>query len=358
MSATQSRIRTVTALAAALIGFAGAASAQPGITPPTVQPDILIEPPDQTRTKVPGDEVIITTPDSEPGPVTGSPDKLFVLREVVVDGSTIYDHEDLAPIMEQYVGEEVSEVDLKTIVRAITLKYRRDGYVLSQAILPPQEFDAKEGIVQIRVIEGRISNVEIDGEYRDLLGLIRKMANRIPSDGPFNQRDMERYLLLIDDLPGIRARGVVRPGDETGTGTLVIEVTQKTFEGSVGFDNLGSRFVGPYRGTLVAAVNSALWMHDRTTVRGIITGFEGQSRELRFGEVMQEFQVGSNGLRIRARGAITDTKPGADIAALRVQGESYVAEIQALYPLIRSRQFNIIILAGFKALESKSTVLG
>jgi hemolysin activation/secretion protein len=344
------------ALAGVALFIAGGADTVLAQPFPSTQPGQIINQPDLDERELRPGRDIITVPESEPGTGAGSDEKVFILQDVVLDGGSIYPTEELAPYAAAYIGQQVSFADLNSIARAITLHYRTDGYVLTQVVLPPQEIE--DGVVHLQAVEGRITNVVIDGEYREWTGLIDKMANRITAGGTANTGDIERYLLLIDDLPGIRARGVIQPSDQPGGGTLVINVEQELLEGSISLDNRGSRFVGPYRGILVGAVNSWLGMHDRTTLRGIMTGFEGQTRELRFADMMQEFQIGSNGLRIRARGAVTETEPGGAVRPLRVQGESWAAEIQALYPLIRRRNFNINLLAGFKALESSSDLLG
>lgn len=343
---------------AGLLALPGGAVAQPAVPgfPASAQPGQIINQPDLDRRELQRSIDIVTLPDSEIGAAAGSTDEIFVLQDVVLDGSTLLDAAAIAPIVGDYLGQMVSFADLNAIARAITLLYRSEGFVLSQAVLAPQEIE--DGIVHVQVVEGQITTVEIIGEYREINGLIEAMANRIVEAGPVNTETLERYLLLIDDLPGISARGAIQPGEGLGSGHLVITVEQKDFEAAASMDNLGSRFVGPYRGTIVAAVNSAFGLHDRSTVRGIISGFDGQTRELRFADGMHEQQIGSNGLRVRIRGAITHTHPGGATAPLALEGNSHIGEIQALYPLIRSRQLNVNLLAGFGILDSKNSLAG
>ncbi len=62
----------------------------------------------------------------------------FVLSGIVVEGSTVYRQADFLPLYKSLLGKEVSLADIRRIARAITAMYRRDGYILSQAIVPPQ----------------------------------------------------------------------------------------------------------------------------------------------------------------------------------------------------------------------------
>lgn len=203
----------------------------------------------------------------------------------MVEGSTVYDEGDFAKIVAEFKGKEVSFADLSRITNNMTRKYREDGYIFSRVVLPPQKI--QNGVVRVQAVEGRVENVEVTGNYKDRGGLIRSMANKIHSAGPTNTRDIERYLLLIDDLPGITARSFVKPSQTQGAGDLVIVVEQDPFEGSATIDNHGTRFVGPWRGELVGAFNSLFGIHDRTTLRTIIAS---QSEELQYGEITHEEQ--------------------------------------------------------------------
>ena len=341
-------------LATGVLLSGGSAMAQ--IIPTPVDPSILIQQLELEEPEPQAGGEMITLPEGEQPALEGGGDKLFVLRQIVLDGSGVYGPEDIQPILEQYIGQEVSLADLNIIARALTLKYRQDGYVMSLVVVPPQEI--VDGVAHLRAVEGQITEIEIVGDVPDKNGLINRMAQRIRAAGPSNTAVLERYLLLIDDLPGIRARSVLQPSEVEGGAKLVVTIEQTPIVASVAFDNRGSRVIGPYRGTGVVAVNSMFGHHGRTTLRGIITAFSGQTRELRFADAMQEIQVGSNGLRLRARGAITATQPGGPAAPARVVGRSMSGQLRALYPLLRSRQQNINLLAGFNLLDAKSRIFG
>lgn len=279
--------------------------------------------------------------------------KIFTLQKVVLDNSSVYSQEQVSAVVAQYLQQSVSFADLAAIAQQVTLKYREDGYMFSSAVLSPQEIE--NGVVHLKVIEGRVTEVEVVGDYVDDNGLIRDMAAKIKSDGPTNTKDLERYLLLIDDLPGITARSLLEPSKTVGGGKLIITIAQDRFEGSVGVDNRGTKFLGPYRGTLVGSVNSLFGIHDRTTGRLILSS---STDELRFADLTHEEQIGSEGLRVKGRVAITDTEPGSTLDPLDLKGKSHLFDIEALYPLLRGRQTNVNLKAGFSALNSETDIVG
>lgn len=282
-----------------------------------------------------------------------STEKVFTLQSVQLDGSTIYDQATIDGLTVNYIGQPVSFADLNAITQNITRQYRADGYLFSRAVLSPQEI--KDGVVQLQIIEGRLTEVEVVGDFKDYNNLIKVLAEKIRSAGPTNSQDLERYLLLIDDLPGIKARSLLQPSSTPGGGKLVITIEQDGFEGSVSLDNRGSKYLGRTRGTVVGAANSLFGRHERTTLRAIVAQ---DTSELRFFDISHEEQIGSEGVRLKGRFAITDTEPGSSLDINNVEGDSRLLDLEVLYPLIRGRQFNVNLLGGFTALNSKSDVLG
>src|SRR5690606_11629727 len=89
---------------------------------------------------------------------------------------------------------------------------------------------------------------------------------------PLNVKTLERYILLANDLPGITARAVLRPSaTAVGAADVVVTVSQKKFEGSLGLDNRGTRFLGRHQVQTTLVGNSLLGLNERTTFRNITT---------------------------------------------------------------------------------------
>lgn len=283
----------------------------------------------------------------------GSTSKVFTLKGIVLDKSSVYRTEDFDKVYGPFVGQPVSFADLNAIAHGMTRKYREDGYIFSRVILPPQTI--KDGVLHLEAVEGRIVNVSVTGNYKDHFGLIQKFAEKIRSSNAANTKEIERYLLLIDDLPGITARSFMKPSATPGGGDLIISVEHDFFEGSASIDNRGSRFVGRGRGELVGAFNSLFGIHDRTTLRGLVAA---DTDELKFGEITHEEQLGSEGTRLKGRYAHTETEPGGSLSALNIEGETDLFDLEVLHPLFRGRQINLNLLAGFNANNSETDLAG
>ena len=89
----------------------------------------------------------ITLPSSVPP--TGAASIKLVVRDVRVSGSTVYSASALRPLYADLLGRQVSLAAVYDVAQRITAKYGKDGYVLSRAIVPPQDLDPKGAVVRI-----------------------------------------------------------------------------------------------------------------------------------------------------------------------------------------------------------------
>ncbi len=267
--------------------------------------------------------------------------KHFVLRDVMIEGNTIFTKEQLRPTYADMIGREISLADTQTIVQRINDFYRSRQYILTQAIVPPQ--DVNNGILRVRVVEGYINNVVIEGDLREnrWRKLVESYGEEIKKRRPIRTADLERYLLLMDDLPGTDAKGLVRPSlSEFGAADLIVTLTHQTFQGSYTIDNLGSKYVGPWQHMATLAANSLFGMYDRTIVRAITTS---PTTELRFFDIQHEEQLGHEGTRLIGTYAHSVSHPGDALKALDITGTSDFVQAKIIHPIIRSRAENLSV---------------
>lgn len=310
------------------------------------------------------EERLPTAPSVEPAPAqlpaapppAAMKDQRFTLRSVAIDGATVYGQEELQPLFAEYLNREISTAEARALAERITLKYRNDGYILSQAVVPKQ--DIKDGMLRILVVEGYVANVEITGDARDVHTprLLESYGEKIKQARPLHVSTLERYLLLMDDLPGATAKGVVRPSPTTfGAADLVVTMTHKTLEGSLIVDNRGTDFIGPYQYAATLGANSLFHMYERTLLRGITTT---PTQELRFFDIQHENQIGTEGTRLLLTGSYSKTHPGDTLKTLDIDAMSQTYEIRALHPFIRSRTTNLVGRAEFDYRNTDTDILG
>jgi hemolysin activation/secretion protein len=249
-----------------LVAVATGAMAQP-VVPSSVQPGR-----EQQRFTEPAQ------PLSQPGgatislPSTVAPkgaDRMFVLvRDVRLEGATVYKQDELAPLWADLIGHKVTLAAVYDLAQKITAKYGNDGYVISRAIVPPQQLDPGGAIVHIKVIEGYVDKVEWPRaleKYRDFFSYY---TTRITAQRPANIHNIERYLLLAGDLPGLKFKNSLKPSSANqGAATLIVELTgQSLVDWAARVDNRGPPGQGPLEFLASVTANNLLRVHDAFTL--------------------------------------------------------------------------------------------
>ncbi|MEQ1813445.1 MAG: ShlB/FhaC/HecB family hemolysin secretion/activation protein, partial [Candidatus Nitrotoga sp.] len=279
----------------------------------------------------------------------------FTLKGLDIQGATVYPVSELNDLGKDLIGKKVTLSEVDSVARAIAQRYRDDGYLL--VVAGAQDKSPKNGVVTIQVVEGYIANVTVDGRlHAGERGkkLVADIAHNITEERPLKAATLERYLLLIDDLPGVTAKGVVRPGNGRGQAELLIVADHDQFEGSVETNNRGTRFVGPnqFQGTLAA--NSVFGWFERTLIRGITTG---AAKELQFYDAQHEQQLDDEGTKLKLFGSYSSVHPADELKVLDIDGESTSFDVQVESPIVRSRKENLTPRMRFSYRDSEATTL-
>ncbi len=280
------------------------------------------------------------------------------LEELQIDGVNIYTAEDLDPIYKDKLGSKISLADVYVIANNLTNKYRNDGYILTQVVVPPQTIE--NGTVKLRVVEGFIDQIIIEGEEREsIVAHIRRLADNLRENNILDAKGLERYLLLINDLPGITARSILSPSKTlTGASDLTIVVDRDIYEAEISVNNYGSRYLGPYQASFSDAANSWLGFNERIAGQFVISGDKNNVDELLFGSVSYEQPISRYGTKVRFAGSITSTDPGYDLEQFDVNGLSKSLSATISHPFVRSRTTNISGRATFdlRSVNSKNNL--
>ena len=136
----------------------------------------------------------------------------FVLKGFHVTGNTVFGESELVELVREYLGREVGYADLEQAAARISRYYRERGYMAARAYLPAQ-VAAMDGVVEIAVIEGRFGKLELDNKSRVRDSVVRGYLDSFRGT-LVTQPELERKMLLLNDLPGVGGASVtLRSGD-------------------------------------------------------------------------------------------------------------------------------------------------
>jgi hemolysin activation/secretion protein len=258
----------------------------------------------------------------------------LTLRSVEIEGNNVYDDSLLSSYFAPLIGQNVTLLDVYNAANEISKHYRGNGYVLTQVVVPPQTIDS--GNITIRIVEGYIDEIIVESKTESgmALEMIADMADHIKEGGAININSLERYLLLINDLPGVSARSIISASPtKVGAADLTIIVDRAAVSGIVYADNYGSKYIGPWTFGAAVTANSPLDINDALT--GQVVYSPGNKYELAYGGLNYDLPVNTYGTRVNLGGSITKTDP--DIKLFDITGKSTLYTLGIMHPFIRSR---------------------
>ena len=276
-----------------------------------------------------------------PAPETGPPGATARIDLLRVTGATRFDAATLLEAGGFVPGRELSLRDLRTIAARISAYYHERGYFLAQAYLPEQGVEG--GAVTIAVIEGRYGKIGLNNETNLSDGVANGVLRGLDSGDIVKVAPLERRLLLLSDLPGIRVRSTLTPGEAVGTSDLIVDVTPgRRVTGSVEADNAGNRYTGTYRAGGTVNINNPLGGGDLLSAR-ILASTGG----LAYGRISYQAPIGNLTLGIAY--SHIRYQLGREFERLDADGSADIATVYASYPLIRSRDANLYAVAAVEA---------
>jgi hemolysin activation/secretion protein len=303
-----------------------------------------ITPPKARR--VPGVPVAPEIPAAPPGEeIIGT----FMLTGVEFVGATVYDPAAFGPFYEDLLGRKISVGDVERIIARATGKYRADGYALARLVADPQSLGF--GVLRIRVIEGFVSRYTLAGDVGSGADLIRRYAQKILDSAPLRLAVLERYLLLMGDIPGVGVQPKMKELDlETGSYELVIRVKRAPLQPFASIDNRGIDPVGPLQALAGANLDNLLGLNERTRLLAFV--IPDEPSELKYYDLRHEQIIGGEGTKVelafsRSRVDFYSTSHGID-----QKGWNRIFAISGSHPLIRTRDLSFSLSTGFEHVRS------
>lgn len=251
----------------------------------------------------------------------------FSLAKVETDASEILTESEIKGITNPYIGKTVSLQDLYDMTAAINKLYEDKGYAICRAYLPPQRIH--EGVVQIKLLEGKTGNVVINGLRHTRKGYI---ANRIKLEpGKVANTDkLTDRLQRFNATNDIQLRILVHAGEKPGTTDYEIAAFEPKHNQSVSLyvDNNGYESSGRWREGIFYTVRSLTGQRDALRLnymRSKGTNIFGANYSLPVNNLgtMLDFDYGTN---------TTEIIKG-NMEPLGVKGHSYAAGMTLRHPL-------------------------
>ena len=268
----------------------------------------------------------------------------------LLDGSGIRD----------YLNQPQDVNGLAEAAQKVAMYYRAKGFLV-RAWLPEQTINP-DGKVKIRVVEGRMGDVNVAPTQRVLSNerVTSTLFAAQPQGEILGMDQLERGLLLLNDLPGVVVTPTLKQGSKPGTTDLELKVDTPlckmceflpidgktaTVNGILDYANAGVNSVGAHQFGGSLFINNPFGIGDQGTFR-----LQGGSGNV-YGRITYTVPVGYSGLRVGVAGSgmyyTLGDVPGTQFSKLNADGDAWVGGIFASYPIVRSSTRNLYAMSGF-----------
>ena len=194
----------------------------------------------------------------------------FVLKEVKVTGATIFKPQDFRQIYESYLNKKVTFQDMQVVSGKIESKYKEKGYFTTTVYIPEQNI--KDGVIEIRIAEGKMGKLNIEGNKWFSADFIEKFFHTQKNE-ILNIKSTARDILRINKNPDLEIKAVISQGKEPQTSDISLKVEGK-LPWHAGFlqDNRGSRLTGKYRSMFFIRSSNVSGLGDTVFINFLYTG--------------------------------------------------------------------------------------
>lgn len=340
---------TVSALAFTVISAIGIQANAQVISPGAVQPQIEVRPIPQAESDVLGVPPVIDRPlGLDEGPKVIVSEFIFNFK-LEADKKTKLKKEVDALLEDIRVSqpEGFTIGQLQQAANQATQLIRNAGYILAQAYIPQQQIT--DGKVFVDVLIGSIGKISVEGNEKFRTDTITKALDT-RNGQEIKQQEIEGALLRVDDLAGLDAYGIFRPGDSLGEADLVVKINnEKSADFYILADDYGSEATGNLRLLGSASFNNFAGYGDRLSITALQSYMEdpddsgldqGESQYFAF---QYEIPVTANatiGLSYNINDYDIFDIAATNLVNTDLAGETKQASLFFDYSIIRSRTLN------------------
>ncbi|MCK9603973.1 MAG: hypothetical protein M0R66_06425 [Candidatus Omnitrophica bacterium] len=240
----------------------------------------------------------------------------FILKDVKVLGSTVFKPQDFRKIYEPYLGKKVTFRDMQAVTEKIEAKYKEKGYFTTTVYIPEQEI--KDGVIEIRIAEGKMGELDIEGNKWFSSAFIEKFFHAKKNE-ILNIKSMARDILRLNKNPDLQVKAIISQGKEPQTSDIALKVEAK-LPWHVGLlqDNRGSRLTGKYRSMFFIRSSNVSGSGDTVFINSLYTGNS-------FGEsVSYSIPVGTHGTKFGIDATYFKMKLGEEYKSFNIKGNTQI----------------------------------
>lgn len=274
--------------------------------------------------------------------------KQVTVQQFEVSGNTLYKSEQLQALIAGYLNRPISLLDIYAAADRIAEHYAVNGYTLASVNVPPQKIE--NGTVRLQISEGRLARIVTEGETSYSTEQLGRYLGEVKPGSVYRGTSLEEGLRVINTLPGLQARAVVKPGAAYGSSDLVVRVTEKPIQGVMTVDNFGRESIGEIRYSGLVQFNNPLKVEDQFQVMAL----RSEDGLLNYGYAEYSLPINFSGTRLSLSYGHADF----EVVGTPVEGRNRSGRVVIDHPLLRSRNSQLSVSGGVSRTDANADFSG
>lgn len=250
---------------------------------------------------------------------------------VRIAGATVVDNGKIAALFAPLRGTDVSAATLKETLDKVDALYQEAGYPLGRAYVPAQIMQG--GTLIVRVVEGYVANVVVQSDSDSLREVVEGIAARLTAEKPLTSATLQRYMLLIQDIPGIKTGSKFQSMDpQTGATTLIISASVTPAMATLYMDNRANLDRLPFQPYLLGTFNNLMGQGDQISLSALLSP---RQKDYAFYSLGYSQLVGTDGLTMGLNASWAQALDARTFSPYDVRSQTSQIAYTARYPLLR-----------------------
>jgi hemolysin activation/secretion protein len=275
-------------------------------------------------------------------------EKVAKINSIAFTGVSVLPEHELQDLVREYKGRELTKNDIASIKYAVTKRFYDKGFILVKATTPPQ--DLSDGVLEVKIYEATIGNINIQDNGLVHPAILQGMSKQIKKLSVFNERSVESMIADINDLQGVTASVILKPGAEFGTTDLNIVLEEANEDQNFArVDNYGHEDTGRVVATAHVEKGNLFGLGEKLdlTVRA-------SEDSLRSFSIGAQVPTGYSNILFETDYLYSEN----DIDGTLQSGETHIINTAFSTKLINTRTDTANLRVGFEARSHESEIAG
>lgn len=259
----------------------------------------------------------------------------FMVKTIRIEGNTLLSTSTLHALVANEEGKTQTLTQLNALAARITQYYQTQGYPLARAIVPAQTLS--DQTISIQVIEAKYGKIELHNKSSIRDSLLNATIAPLQTGSPVEEKTLDRTLLLLSDIPESQINAKLKPGQETSTSDLDIDVSKREQTiGNVSLDNYGNKYIGRTRVSGALNIINPLRYGDTLSLNGTTTG-----HGMDYARLGYDALINGQGTRTGISYSNVQYTLGDSASSLQAHGTADVGSIWIKHPVVRGKTSNL-----------------